>query len=116
VPRGGAADAEEWRVKMLDTMKQAASMRREMKQLQSELSQMTVEESSGNGAVRVVARGDMSIESVTIGPEAADAGGTQRLGHLVTLAVNAALKAAKKKAAAQMSKRAGSLGMPGLGA
>lgn len=96
---------------VLKMMQQAATMRREMQQIQSELEKKTVEYTIGGGRLKVVARGDMTIESITIDPQSVDPSNVARLQDLIVNGVNGALKAAKKKAGSEMSKMAGSMGL-----
>ena len=97
---------------MMEMMKQAATMRKEMKRIQKELARKTVEFS--NGGVSVVARGDMSIQGVTINPETVDLSDANRLARQITTAVNGALSAAKKQAGSEMSQLTSGLGLPGM--
>ncbi|MDI6773916.1 MAG: YbaB/EbfC family nucleoid-associated protein [Verrucomicrobiota bacterium] len=99
---------------VLKMMQQAATMRREMREIQAELEKKTVEYSVSGGRVKVVARGDMSIESIAIDPQSVDPANVARLQELLVAGVNGALKAAKKKAGGEMSKMAGALGLGNL--
>ena len=93
-------------------MKEAASMQKQMKHIQKELERQTVEFSSGG--VKVIARGDMTIQSVTLDPAIVDAARTVKLESLVTSAINGALGAAKKQAGEAMSKLTAGTGLGGL--
>jgi len=55
---------------MMKMVSQAATMRKQMKRMQKELAKQTVEITSNNGKVTVVARGDMSIKEVRVDPSA----------------------------------------------
>ena len=55
---------------IMDQMKQAMKMRSESKRIEAEIKKITAEYS--NGGITVVARGDMTISSITIAPEAYD--------------------------------------------
>ena len=99
---------------IFNMVKQAASMKKEMKNIQENLSKQKVEYSAGGGKVNVVARGDMSIESITIDPLSIDPEKADRLHELIVTGVNGALKAAKKKAGSEMSKLAGGMGLGDL--
>lgn len=96
---------------MFEMVKQAASMKKQMKKIQKELEKKTVEETSGG--VTVVARGDMSVKSIKIALEDIDAAHADRLEKMIVAAVNKAMESAKKKAASEMSALTGGLG--GLG-
>lgn len=102
-------------VNMMKLMKQASAMQKNMEKMQAELAEKTVEFSSGGGMVSVVARGDMSIESVTIDPKVVDPDDVEMLQDLVLAAVDGATKAAKEMAADEMAKITGGMGLPGGG-
>ncbi len=102
-------------VNMAKLMKQASSMQKNMEKMQAELAEKTVEFSSGGGMVTVVARGDMSIESITIDPKVVDPDDVEMLQDLILAAVDGATKAAKEMASEEMSKITGGLGLPGGG-
>ena len=99
---------------MFQMMKQAAQMQMELKRVQKQLAKQTV--TFENAGVVVSARGDMSIDSVSIAQNLLVAGNAEKLGRQITSAVNGALAAAKKQAGAEMSKLAGAGGLGGLGA
>ena len=92
---------------MFDMMKKAASMQKQMKQIQKELARKTAEGSSG--IVTVVARGDMSVKSVAIDGEIGSIDLPKLEGMLVA-ATNSALDSAKKMAGGEMTKMTGGLG------
>lgn len=87
--------------KMFDMVKQASRMRKEVKRIQSELERRTVDYS--NGGVTVVARGDMSLQSVQIAPEILNDIKADKLERLLLHNTNAALKMAKKEGQKMMS-------------
>jgi DNA-binding YbaB/EbfC family protein len=93
---------------MFKMMKEAASMKKQMKKMQKELEKKTVEASSGD--VTVVATGDMSISKVTIDASLIAAGNGEVIEKQVAAASNKALDAAKKMAADEMGKMTGGLG------
>ncbi len=90
--------------------KQAMGMRTEMKQMQDTLAKIDVDYTAGGGKVKVVACADMTIRSIEIDPRSIDPEKAGRLTELLVAGVNGALKAAKKRAAGEMSKMSGSLG------
>lgn len=96
---------------MFEMLKNAASMKSRMKEIQKELANQKVE--SSNGWVSVVARGDMTIESVQLREGLPTEERRGDFETAVAAAVNDALARAKKKAGSEMSKMMG--GMPGLG-
>jgi DNA-binding YbaB/EbfC family protein len=93
-------------------MKQVHSMQSEMKQIEKSLAQKTAEYSSGG--VTVVAKGDMTIQSVKIAPDAVDTSRMDRLEKHMVSAVNGALANAKKMAGSEVSKLAGTMGLGDL--
>ncbi len=95
-------------------MKQAQKMQADVKRVQEELAEATVEATSGGGIVKVVATGSQEIKSIEIKPEAVDAEDVEMLQDLVLAAVNEALRMSKDMAAEQLAKVTGGLGMPGL--
>lgn len=98
---------------VMQMMKQAATMQRDLKRVQKELSGVKTEGSAGSGRVKVVVSGDMTVDSITIDPDLmrTDPG---KVETWLVDAVNDALGAAKKKAGAEMSKLAGGLGLGSL--
>ena len=91
-----------------DMIKKAASMRKEMKQMQKTLAQHTA--SASFGGVTVLARGDMTIAELKIDQTKVDVANTELLQKQVLTAVNNALSSAQKVAAAEVTKAAGGLG------
>jgi nucleoid-associated protein EbfC len=95
---------------MMKMVSQAATMRKQMKRMQKELAKQTVEVTSNNGKVTVVARGDMSIKEIRIDPSAIQDLALDRLEKVIVTTVNSTLNAAKKTAGTEMSKMSGGLG------
>lgn len=102
-------------VNMMKLMKQASAMQKNMEKMQAELAEKTVEFSSGGGMVTVVARGDMSLESIKIDPKVVDPEDVEMLEDLILAAVDGATKAAKEMASEEMAKITGGMGLPGGG-
>ncbi len=92
---------------MVEMMKQV----KQLKKMQKELKRKVVSASSPDGSVTVEACGDMTVKSVSITPEAMSGMESKRLGDMVTRTVNSAMDSAKKAAAGDMSKLAGSAGL-----
>ena len=95
-------------------MKQAARIQRQMEQVQSEMSQKTVEATSGGGAVKVVAKCDGTIASIKLDPQALNPADVQLLEDMLLSALNKALKDAKDISSDEMGKLTGGLSIPGL--
>ncbi len=86
-----------------DQMKQAMQMRNEAKRMQAEIEKIQCEYS--NGGISVTARGDFTIASIKISPEAwaeASGGKTERFETMLFNVVNGALKQVKKTTQEQM--------------
>jgi nucleoid-associated protein EbfC len=98
---------------MIQMMKQAATMQRDLKRVQKELAKQKTEGSAGGGRATAVVTGEMTLESLALDPELMRQD-PAKAQALAVEAVNNALKAAKKKAGAEMSKLAGGLGLGGL--
>ena len=92
----------------LGMLKQAMSMQKELKKVQKDLGRLTTEFS--NNGVTVVAKGDMTIESVQLDMDVLSSMKSDRIDRTITVAVNSALKAVKKEAGAQMAQASGGMG------
>lgn len=90
---------------MLGQLKDAMKMRAEAKRIQNEIQKITAEYS--NGGITVTARGDMTITSIVMAPEAYDevkAGKPARFETMLFNVVNGALKKVKDATQAEMAK------------
>lgn len=101
---------------MFDQVKQAMQMRSEAKRIQGEIQKIRAE--YANGGITVVAKGDLTLDKISISPEAYEevkAGKPQRFETMLFNVVNGALKKAKDASQAEMAKmmQAGG-GMGGL--
>jgi len=100
---------------MFDQMKEAMKMRSEAKRIENEIKKITVE--YANGGISIVAKGDMSIEKITIAPEAYDevkAGKSARFETMLFNVVNGALKKAREATQQAMMKQMQDGGLGGL--
>jgi DNA-binding YbaB/EbfC family protein len=95
-------------------MKQAQKLQAQMAKLQEDLANMTVEASSGGGAVTAVVSGQQQLVSIKIAPEVVDPEDVEMLQDMVLAAVNEAMAKAQEAAAKQMSSLTGGLNIPGL--
>ena len=95
-------------------MKQAQQLQNKMAKLQEEMSEKTVETSSGGGMVKVVANGRQQLVSIQIEQEVVDPDDVEMLQDLVLAAVNDALTKAQEMVSGEMSKLTGGLNIPGL--
>ena len=102
---------------MRKMMKQAQKMQLELARAQEEIKDFTYTSTAGGGMVSVTAKGDNTIESVVINPEAVDPEDVEMLQDMVLAAVNDALTGVSEQSEARMSNvTAGMKGMniPGL--
>ena len=95
-------------------LKQAQQLQKNMAKVQAELESVTVEGSAGGGVVKVVVSGRMTLESLTIDPEAVSEEDVEMLQDLVVAAVNDGFEKAQEMAASRMSAVTGGLNIPGL--
>ncbi len=89
-------------------------MQQQMQQIQEQLSQRTVEATSGGSAVKVAARCDGSVASIKLDPAAVNPADVQLLEDMLLNAVNNALADAKQIHDEEMGKVAGGFNLPGL--
>src|SRR3954468_12647237 len=100
---------------MQQMLKQVQKMQEEMMAAQESLQDERVEASAGGGMVKVVATGELHVESITIDPDAVDPEDVEMLQDTVLAAVNEALRSAQELAADKMGNVTGGLGGPGGG-
>lgn len=93
-------------------MKQLQKAQAEMSKLQEELSEKTVESSSGGGAVRVVANGQKQLVSLQIDPEAMDEDNREMLEDMIIAAVNEAFNRVDEMVSSEMQKLTGGMNLP----
>ncbi len=97
-------------------MKEAQKMQERLAKAQNDLSQQSVEASTGGGKVTVTASGSGDITAIKIAPEVVDPQDVEMLEDLVLSGVREAQEAARKLQADSMGKVTGGLGgLPGLG-
>jgi DNA-binding YbaB/EbfC family protein len=83
-------------------LQQAQEMMAQQQEAQAALKEERVEASAGGGMVKVVASGDLRVQSITIDPDAVDPEDVEMLQDLVTAAVNEALRQVEELAASKM--------------
>ena len=96
-------------------LQQAQEMMAAQQEAQEALKQERVEASAGGGMVKVVASGDLRLQSITIDPDAVDPEDVEMLQDMVLAAVNEGIRAAQERAESKMGGIAGGLGGGGLG-
>ena len=95
-------------------MKQAQKMQAELARAQEEIKDMTFEATAGGGMVKVVANGDMTVDSIVIDPEAVDPEDVDMLQDMVLAAVNEALRGMSEVSAQRLNSVTGGMNIPGL--
>ena len=95
-------------------MKQVQKMQAELARAQEEIKDMTFEATAGGGMVKVVANGDMTVDSIVIDPEAVDPEDVEMLQDMVAAAVNEALRGVSEISSQRLNAATGGLNIPGL--
>ena len=95
-------------------MKQAQKMQMELARAQEEIQDMTFEASAGGGMVKAVAKGDNTLVSLTIDPEAVDPEDVGMLQDMIAAAVNEALRGVADLSSQRINAATGGMNIPGL--
>ncbi len=95
-------------------MQQAQKLQQQLLKAQEELAALTVEASSGGGAVTVTMNGQQQILSVKIAKEVVNPDDVEMLEDMVLTAVKEASTRAQEAAAKKMGGLTGGLKIPGL--
>jgi len=95
-------------------MRQAQELQAKLAKAQQELSNTTIEVSSGGGAVRVTIDGQQKLQSVKISPEVVNPEDVELLEDLVLTAVREAIAKSQEAAAERLGGLTGGLKIPGL--
>jgi len=95
-------------------LRQAQQLQAKLAKAQEELSNITVEATSGGGAVKVVIDGHQKVHSVEISPEVVTAEDVELLQDLVMTAVNEAVAKSQELVSKRLSSLTGGLNIPGL--
>src|SRR5689334_4094638 len=97
-------------------MRQAQSLQDQLKRMQEEAAQKTVEADSGGGMVRVVVDGSMRVRRIEIDPALIAANDKSMIEDLIVVAVNEGLRRAQETVAEEMRKLSplGGLNLPDL--
>ena len=95
-------------------IQQAQKLQSKLMKAQQELENITVEASSGGGAVTVTMNGQQKILSVKISPEVVNTDDVEMLEDLVLTAVAEAITKSQEIAAEQLGGLTGGLKIPGL--
>ena len=95
-------------------MKQAQKMQMELARAQEEIQDMTFEASAGGGMIKAVAKGDNTLVSLTIDPEAVDPEDVEMLQDMIAAAVNEALRGVADLSSQRINAATGGMNIPGL--
>ena len=95
-------------------MQQAHKLQARLAQAQEEMSNLTIETSSGGGAVKISINGQQKIQSVKISPEVINPDDVELLEDLVLTAVSEAIAKSQEVAAEHLGGLTGGLKIPGL--
>ena len=95
-------------------VRQAQDLQAKLAKAQQELGEMTVEASSGGGAVKITIDGQQKIRAVSISPEVVNAEDTEMLQDLVMTAVNEAITKSQELASSRLGSLTSGLKIPGL--
>lgn len=99
---------------MAGMMKKVQQMQKQIKKLQDELKQRTVEVTVGGGALTLVMNGEKNVESVHIDPKIIDPEDAEMLEDLIVAAVNEANKKVDDMMTSEMGKITGGMHVPGM--
>ena len=100
---------------MMSQFKQAMQMRNEAKKLEAEVKKISAEYT--NGGITVVVKGDMSVERISILPEAYEEvvkGKPERFETMLLNVVNGAIRRVREEMQKLMMKQMEEGNMPGL--
>ena len=95
-------------------MHQAQKLQEKLAKAQQELGNITLEVSSGGGAIKVTVNGQQQIKAVKISPEVINPDDVELLEDLVLTAVNEAISKSQELAAKHLGGLTGGLKIPGL--
>ena len=96
-------------------VRQAQELQAKLAKAQQELGNLTLEASSGGGAVTVTIDGQQNIQSVKISPEVVNPDDVELLEDLVLTAVREAIAKSQEAASKSLGGLTGGLKIPGLG-
>ena len=93
-------------------MKQAAQMQQKMEELQTKLSEMTLEGAAGAGMVTVTLNGKGEMQGVRVDPKLLDPGDVEMLQDLLIAAHTDAKRKIETMATEEMQRLTGGLNLP----
>jgi DNA-binding YbaB/EbfC family protein len=95
-------------------MQQAQQLQARLAKAQEELANLTLEVSSGGGAVKVTIDGQQNIKSIKISKEVVNPEDVEMLEDLVLSAVTEAVAKSQEAASKQLGALTGGMKIPGL--
>lgn len=95
-------------------LQQAQKLQAQLMKAQEELKDLSIEASSGGGAVTVTVNGQQEIQSVKISPDVVSQEDVELLEDLVLTAVSEAITKSREAAAEHLGELTGGLNIPGL--
>ena len=95
-------------------IRQAQELQSKLAKAQEELSNTTLEVSSGGGAVKVTIDGQQKIKSIKISPEVINPEDAELLEDMILAAVGEAIAKSQELAAERLGGLTGGLKIPGL--
>ncbi len=95
-------------------MQQAQQLQARLAKAQEELANMTIEVTSGGGAVKVTIDGQQKIKSIKISKEVVNPEDVEMLEDLILSAVTEATTKSQEAAASKLGGLTGGLKIPGL--
>jgi DNA-binding YbaB/EbfC family protein len=94
--------------------RQAQELQTKIAKAQEELKDVTIEVSTGGGAIKVVIDGQQEVHSISISPEVVNADDIGMLEDLVMTAMNEAIRKSQELTASRLGGIAGGLKLPGM--
>ena len=83
-----------------------------MAKAQEELESSTFEATAGGGAVKVILKGDYTMDSINIDPQIIEDGDVEMLQDLILTAINEAIEKVNAEKEESMGKATGGIRMP----
>ena len=95
-------------------LKQAQQLQAKMMKTQEELAKMTIEATSGGGAITVEITGQQEITSIKISPEVVDPEDVELLEDMILAAIKEATQKSRELMEKKMGALTGGLSLPGF--
>ncbi len=97
---------------MMQMLKQARAMQKQMKQIQKKVDKREVSAMAADGKIEVVITGKLNVRRILVDQSLLENPDKRVLQDNLTLAVNTAIQKAQNLMASEMQKMAGDLGIP----